>query len=259
MEKIHFEIKFLIVPGYHCDGSLHTWFQGPRAARKPPNLSISHQTSQQLHKTEDFVRFTAVIHHGLWSGKTTSHFPCLSSPSLKGEVGKSTLFFLDCFAVSDSFNTAKYFCLVSKQLLGINVRVLKDLRPFPKAWAFLAFVPTSLKFLQAKFYKLCPLPDIAQQGGCWKNKTEWFEMPGVRRLYLLVHLPAIEYKILWIYQCLAAMNVWIHISWNPLADSQKRVCLVRLSSFVVNEPWTAKSLWASFQCTCTDPDLASRA
>lgn len=116
--------------------------------------------------TQNREFFTAVIHHGLWSGETTSHFPCLSSPSLEGEIGKSTLIFLDCFAVSDSFNTAKNFCLASKQLLGINVKVLKDLGPFPKAWAFLAFVPTSLKFLQAKFYKLCPLPDIVQQGGC---------------------------------------------------------------------------------------------
>lgn len=74
--------------------------------------------------------------------------------------------------MSDSFNTAKYFCLVSKKLPGINVKVLKDLRSLPKAWAFLAFVPTSLKFLQAKIYKLCPLPDIAQQGGCWKNKKD---------------------------------------------------------------------------------------
>lgn len=104
--------------------------------------------------------------------KQTSRFPCVSPPSLQGETGKSTLIFLDCFKVSDSFNTAKYFCLVSKKLPGINVEVLKDLRPFPKPWAFLAFVPTSLKFLQAKIYKLCPLPDIAQQEGCWKNKKD---------------------------------------------------------------------------------------
>lgn len=80
--------------------------------------------------------------------------------------------FLDCFALSDAFNTAKHFCLFSKNLLRIIIKVLKHLKPFPKAWAFLAFVPTSLKFLQAKIYKLCPLPDIAQQGGCWKNKKD---------------------------------------------------------------------------------------
>lgn len=96
----------------------------------------------------------------------------MSPPSLQGETGKSTLIFLDCFAISDSFNTARYFCLVSKKIPRVNIEVLKDLRLFLNAWAFLAFVPTSLNFLQAKIYKLWPLPDIVQQGDCWKNKKD---------------------------------------------------------------------------------------
>lgn len=143
---------------------------------KLPELSKNHQTSTFL-----ISHCSSWMRHESWyillqsftmafdQGK---HFPCVSLPSLQGETGKSTLIFLDCLALSDSFNTAKYFCLVSKKLLGRNVKVLKDLGPFPKAWAFLAFVPTSLKFLQANIYKLCPLPDIVQQGGCWKNKKD---------------------------------------------------------------------------------------
>jgi len=57
----------------------------------------------------------------------------VSPPSLQRETGKSTLIFLDCFAVSDSFNTAKYFCPVSKTPPVINVEVLRtsglSLRP----------------------------------------------------------------------------------------------------------------------------------
>lgn len=48
------------------------------------------------------------------------------------KIGKATLVFLDCFATFDSFNIAKCFCPLSKVLLEINIKVLKDLRPFPK-------------------------------------------------------------------------------------------------------------------------------
>lgn len=97
----------LTVPGYHCDGSLWMWFQDPGAVKEPPKLYISHHSSQQLYKTWRFIHFTAVIHHGLWLKNPTSNFCCVSPLFLQGVTSKSTLLFLDCFAVSDSFNTDK--------------------------------------------------------------------------------------------------------------------------------------------------------